>query len=809
MAEEVGVRLSLKGKREFTAGMDDAGDSVDDFGRKAGDAGRGVADFGDKAEVAQGKAKGLGSILGGVAKVVGGIAVKGFALGAAGATTLGGALVATGTGYNALEQSSRAAFSTLLGSRKEANAFMDELHEFGSSSPFPRQAFIAGAQQLVGFGEEAENIVPIFGAIQDAVAATGGGAEELTDIINVFADIRGQGKLTGDSIQRLGIRGIDAVGMIAEATGETGEAIRKDISEGAIGADEAISILIAGMDEKFGGAAANVKETWAGTTDSVKAAFRDIGSAIAEPFISKEGGGLAIEWGNKLSDKLWEIEDQIPAIVEAAPDIGEAFMAGDMASLSDIFDDLFPPGFADVLTNISSVLDDLGTVLTDIVIPTFEDFSGVASVLISPLGQLDDLLGWVADNAETLQPFVTDLAIAFLAWKTAVSLANVVLAIQTLLVAAHNGGLKKMIAQSVIVRGAVALWTGAQWLLNAALTANPIGLVVAAIALLVAGLVLAYQKSETFRDMVQTAWEAIKDATAQLVIYSITALQGLMNFFLTVAENMLGTAASLARGLGMEGLAEDLEVAKGAIGVFRDDTNAKLDAIQTEMQIQIDTSPADRALSELVKSFEAQGFSQNPRADAAWSTRLQAQADAFVGGDGPGRPPRGPSGPALKRVQSALIPGTTITSTYRTPARNRAVGGSPTSYHMDRSNPAVDIGGSTAALNRLAPKLRAMGGWREFLWRVPGHYDHIHVAHAGGVVSREWATIPGLRSDERPAIVQVGETIVPRTAAVPEEVHLPPADRGSNGPTIIQVTLDRRVLAEAVYDDIRDKAARR
>lgn len=51
----------------------------------------------------------------------------------------------------------------------------------------------------------------------------------------------------------------------------------------------------------------------------------------------------------------------------------------------------------------------------------------------------------------------------------------------------------------------------AQWVLNAALNANPIGLVVVAIAALVAGLVVAYQKSETFRNIVNAAFGAVKN----------------------------------------------------------------------------------------------------------------------------------------------------------------------------------------------------------------------------------------------------------------------------------------------------------
>lgn len=63
-----------------------------------------------------------------------------------------------------------------------------------------------------------------------------------------------------------------------------------------------------------------------------------------------------------------------------------------------------------------------------------------------------------------------------------------------------------------LVRGAVIAWTAVQWLLNAALNANPIGLVVLAIAALVAGLIYAYQHSETFRNIVQAVWSAIKTA---------------------------------------------------------------------------------------------------------------------------------------------------------------------------------------------------------------------------------------------------------------------------------------------------------
>lgn len=68
-----------------------------------------------------------------------------------------------------------------------------------------------------------------------------------------------------------------------------------------------------------------------------------------------------------------------------------------------------------------------------------------------------------------------------------------------------------------VVKAATLVWTGVQWALNAALTANPIGIVIVLIALLVAGIILAWKKSETFRKVVTAAWNGIKKVVASVV----------------------------------------------------------------------------------------------------------------------------------------------------------------------------------------------------------------------------------------------------------------------------------------------------
>ena len=63
---------------------------------------------------------------------------------------------------------------------------------------------------------------------------------------------------------------------------------------------------------------------------------------------------------------------------------------------------------------------------------------------------------------------------------------------------------------------ATRIYAAAQWLLNAAMSANPIGLVVIAIAGLIAILIIAYKKVGWFRNGVNAAWGAIKKVTADV-----------------------------------------------------------------------------------------------------------------------------------------------------------------------------------------------------------------------------------------------------------------------------------------------------
>lgn len=231
-------------------------------------------------------------------------------------TGVGVAALKTGIQYNTLQQTSRAALTSLLGSAQAANAQMDKLDDFARNSPFSKATFITAQQQMLAFGIEAKKVIPYLDGIQNAVAAAGGSNADIEGIVATMSKIQSSSKITATDLMEFGNRGVNAAELIGSQMGKTGAQIREDITAGSLSAEDALDALAKGMTETYNGAADNVKNTFAGSLDRVKAAWRDFSAELAKPLVDPNGGGALVDLLNWTADAMRNFE-KLPEPVKA------------------------------------------------------------------------------------------------------------------------------------------------------------------------------------------------------------------------------------------------------------------------------------------------------------------------------------------------------------------------------------------------------------------------------------------------------------------------------------------------------------
>lgn len=160
-------------------------------------------------------------------------------------------------------------------------------------------------------------------------------------------------------------------------------------------------------------------------------------------------------------------------------------------------------------SDVKGAIESLSAGLGDLI-------KSIVEIVTNVLPSLMQGLGWIMDNAN-------NIATGIIAIGTAMEVFKVV-GLVTGLVEAFK-------AAQLATEGL----TVAQWLYNTALTANPIGLIIAAVAGLIAAIVYLWNTNEGFRNAIIGAWQVIASAAS-------TVWNGIATFFtvtIPAAFNML------------------------------------------------------------------------------------------------------------------------------------------------------------------------------------------------------------------------------------------------------------------------------
>ncbi|MGV9364527.1 phage tail tape measure protein [Amycolatopsis sp. NPDC003731] len=104
---------------------------------------------------------------------------------------------------------------------------------------------------------------------------------------------------------------------------------------------------------------------------------------------------------------------------------------------------------------------------------------------------------------------------------------------------AFMGFLQPMLPILAPIAIGIGVITAAQWLWNAAMAANPIGLVITLVAGLIVGFIALWNKSAAFRDFFIDIWEWIKNAVSAVVDWFPVAWSAVINFLTGLWQGFL------------------------------------------------------------------------------------------------------------------------------------------------------------------------------------------------------------------------------------------------------------------------------
>ncbi len=202
--------------------------------------------------------------------------------------------------------------------------------------------------------------------------------------------------------------------------------------------------------------------------------------------------------------------DAVAAAIRHATEEGGAF-----AGMSDKLSQTVSGKFSTLVGNIQQAAVDM-----------FAKFQPVINAL------LDLFISIIPPIASALQVLlsIVEKVIRFCVnWKTELGLLVAVVGVGTIAFNLHTIALWGVVGVIKVVTAVTKMWEGVQWLLNVALTANPIGIVITVIAALVAAVVYCWNKFAGFRAFILTMWNTMKGFGDIIKNYLIDRIKTLMS----------------------------------------------------------------------------------------------------------------------------------------------------------------------------------------------------------------------------------------------------------------------------------------
>ena len=347
----------------------------------------------------------------------------------------------------------------------------------------------------------------LFGSFATLTGVTGSTAEVATQMKSVFSGLMTPSTQLSDTISSLGYSSanamLDELGLIGTldkltaACGDDKQAVAKLFS--SVEAQTAVLALAGSQTENW----VQKTEAMAGAADATSNAF-DKSSDNLQGKLDKMKQvfeTFKIRVGNILIPIVTNIVDK------AIPKIEKAF-------------DTLMPILSDVYTSAKPVIEAFGNAIPGALQIAGDIMSGVFNAIKVVIPPVISLVKFLGDNFSWIGPIAAGLA-------TGIGVLTAAIKINAAITAISAGGFKAWAASTKIAGTATKIFAGAQKILNLVMSANPIGIVIAAVVALGTAFVLLYKKCEPFRKFINGIGAGIKKGFLAVIEW----FKGIPSFF--------------------------------------------------------------------------------------------------------------------------------------------------------------------------------------------------------------------------------------------------------------------------------------
>jgi tape measure domain-containing protein len=486
----------------------------------------------------------------------------GYALKASGVSVLGAAGTALGVaftaGFSRLKaiDDAKAKLTALGNSAQAVASIMDSALAAvkGTAFSLGDAATIAASAVAAGV-KPGQDLTKYLSTTADAASVAGTSLGDMGSIIN---KVRTNQVAYTDDLQQLADRGLPIFQWLATAYGVNAAQFRKMVEGGKVDSATFLSVI----EKNIGGAALKSANSFSGSLANTMAAVGRFGATLlgpvfnaVPPLLGKMTKGI-----DAFGSRIGPLSSSIGGFISTALGKFSSLDFGAIGGkLAGVFTAIWPSveHFGSSLGNFATAVGPLVVGFFNAILPVVQLvaglFLGLGQVALPALitafswflGAGAAVLNWFREHAGLVGTIAAVIGGALLPSLVALGVQMTVTAAKFLLM---NGAQIAMTAWSAATRIA----TGVQAAFNLVMSANPIGIVITAIAALTAGLIWFFTQTEVGRKAWGVIWEAMKTAVTATwtgIKWVFDQIGSGLNFLGDIASKIGGGFRSALSGL--------------------------------------------------------------------------------------------------------------------------------------------------------------------------------------------------------------------------------------------------------------------